>query len=262
MRPIAFWLTLSLFVCSPYTAAQSVPSMAEFDITLAANQTLPLGKTISFELVTLKPDEIQKSLRNWPGIIIERQDDNILRIEMGERPQFSGEVNAKYLADTFVIDISENSTLEFSAGFTKIKKQPINLLQLEAYVSDYIDNPTYVNGFNIASVVASERSGDCTEYAVLLTALARSLALPARVIIGTVIIEEKEKLTAFGHAWVEVWHSDKWNVLDAALHGSQAKQHFYLPASDLAKESPGYYMGLAKATSLLPSKIKNIQNAQ
>lgn len=259
MRPFAFCLSLTLVVYFQNAVAQSVPSMAEFDITLGADQTLPLGAKISFDIVTSKPAEIQRSLLNWPDIKTERLDGDKLRIEMVERPKYTGRVNSKYLEDTFVIDISEKSTLAFVAGFLNVKKLPLNLIQLEAYVSNYIDKPTYVNGFNIASVVASERSGDCTEYAVLLAALSRSMELPARVIIGTVIVEEKEKLSAFGHAWVEVWHSEKWNILDAALHQSQAKQHFYLPASDLSKESPGYYMGLAKATNLLPSKIRDVR---
>jgi hypothetical protein len=261
MKLFVFCLSLSLFVCTQNVIAQSVPSMAEFDITLATEQTLPLGNRISFDVVTSKPTEVQQSLQNWPGIQTEQVDSGTLRVEMFERPTYSGEVSAKYLEDTFVIDISEKSTLAFAKGF--LNEEPsLNLLQLEAYVSNYIDNPSYVNGFNIASVVASERSGDCTEYAVLLAALSRSIALPARVIIGTVILEEREKLSAFGHAWVEVWHNQKWNILDAALHQSQATQHFYLPASDLSKESPGYYMALAKATNLLPSKIRNLKTAQ
>lgn len=260
MKSFVFCLALSVFVSTQNVLAQSVPSMAEFDITLATEQTLPLGNKISFDIVTSKPTEVQKSLRNWPGIQTEQLDSDTLRIEMFERPTYSGAVSAKYLEDTFVIDISEKSTMAFAKGFLN-QERPVNLLQLEAYVSNYIDKPSYINGFNIASVVASERSGDCTEYAVLLAALSRSIALPARVIIGTVILEESKKLSAFGHAWVEVWHNEKWNILDAALHQSRATQHFYLPASNLSKESPGYYMGLAKATNLLPLKIRNLRTA-
>lgn len=259
MRTVAFWLMVFI---SPYVNAQSVPSMAQFEIALAPTQTLPLTDRISFELITSEPVELSKKLQKWRDISIEQIGEKKLLIEMGEQSQFSGKVSDKYLLDSFVIDFSELSTKAFISGFIDSQYQPIELTKLEAYVDEYIDKPTYVNGFNIASVVARQRSGDCTEYAVLLTALARSIGLPSRVIIGTVIVEEKEKISAFGHAWVETWHDGEWAILDAALYKSQALKHFYLPAGELDKEGPGYSMSLIKATRLLPTKINAVQNAK
>lgn len=258
MRIIAVWLGLSFFT---HANAQSVPSIAQFDITLEANQTLPLGDEISFQISTSNALAISEKLHNWPAIKTQIIDSNKLLIEMSERPTFSGKVSPKYLLDSFVIDVSEKSTTEFTSGFINSNYLPLELPKLAAYVAEYINQPTYINGFHIASVVATQRSGDCTEYAVLLTALARSVGLSARVIIGTVIIEEKEQISAFGHAWVEVWHNEKWNILDAALYQSRALKHFYLPASELENEGPGFTMSLAKATTLLPNKIRGLRNA-
>jgi hypothetical protein len=54
--------------------------------------------------------------------------------------------------------------------------------------------------------------GDCTEYSVLLAALARAAGIPARCPIGVVYTDR-----AFvGHMWTEVWVGE-WRPLDAAL---------------------------------------------
>lgn len=241
--------------------AQSVPSIAEFELKLSSNQALPLSDRIAFELSNSNATAIMKNLQNWPDIQTTLLDSNRLLISMKQRPQYAGNVSLSYLQNSFVIDLSEKSTIEFTSGLKINKHLPIELEQLEAYVDQYIDKPTYVNGFHIASVVAAQRSGDCTEYAVLLTALARSLDLPARVIIGTVIVEQKDKVSAFGHAWVEVWHDKKWHIMDAALYQSKALKHFYLPSTELEKEGPGYNMSLVKSIVLLPNKISELQDA-
>ena len=62
--------------------------------------------------------------------------------------------------------------------------------------------------------VLRTRQGDCNEHAVLYTALARALGLPARIAIGIVWSDE---LDAFGyHAWNEV-HVGGWIPVDPAL---------------------------------------------
>jgi transglutaminase-like putative cysteine protease len=54
--------------------------------------------------------------------------------------------------------------------------------------------------------------GDCTEYSVLLAALARAVGIPARCPVGVVYTDR-----AFvGHMWTEVWVGE-WRPLDAAL---------------------------------------------
>jgi hypothetical protein len=255
--------TFSVFA---YANAQGVPLIAQLNVELDATQKLPLGNSISFEFITSNPQAVAQALQNWQGISVEKLDNDSLLVKSVARPRYIGGLNKKYSLDSFVIDINEKSTQDFAAGFIKSHQKPFKLTQLEAYVDEYITKPTYVNGFNIASVVASQRSGDCTEYAVLLTALARSIELPARVIIGVVIIEEQEQeqeqVSGFGHAWVEVWFNEQWHILDAALYRLDAVQRFYLPAGELENEGPGYNMSLAKALILSPHKIRALRSAQ
>jgi transglutaminase-like putative cysteine protease len=120
--------------------------------------------------------------------------------------------------------------------------------------------PTYIHGFNLASTVARDKSGDCTEYAVLSAAMARALGHPAKVVFGTVIAYESGSVNAYGHAWTEVYSEHGWQRLDAALYGAGAKRLFYLPSGTLVNEGPGYMLSVIKATKNLPVKITEFSN--
>ncbi|MBQ4829508.1 transglutaminase domain-containing protein [Alteromonas sp. MMG017] len=255
-------LSLLVGFAFTYTAsAQSVPSMAEIGIELAEGQALPLSRRINFELVSSNSNKLATHLASWEGVSAEQLSDNRLSITLSLMPRYSKPVNEKHSADSFVVDLSEPSTKAFVASYQQAYADvPFKLEHLAAFVDGYIVDPNYIHGFNIASVVASQRSGDCTEYAVLTAALARSLGLSARVIIGTVIVEQTDHVNAFGHAWTEVWHNGQWHIVDSALYRSDATQQFYLPASELDNEGPGYGMGLARAFVLMPEKLDSLRS--
>ena len=241
---------------------QSTPLLAEQVIKLDPNQSLPLGDKISLEVSSSNPTMLANKLSDWSSIVVEQLDEGRISITMDAESLFLGEPIKQYTDSSFVIDTGELSTQDFVSGFVQSvgDNKSFKLSELTSYVSNYIDDVTYIHGFNIASIVATQRSGDCTEYAVLLTALARSLGLPARVVIGTVILEETKHVSAFGHAWSEVWRDGQWHLLDAALYGSEARRHFYLPTSVLENEGPGYMMSLANGTMLMPKAITNLRS--
>lgn len=59
--------------------------------------------------------------------------------------------------------------------------------------------------------VLNQKTGDCNEHAVLMTALARAAGIPTRVVIG---LAWSKTMQAFGyHAWVEV-HVGQWIAMD------------------------------------------------
>jgi hypothetical protein len=53
--------------------------------------------------------------------------------------------------------------------------------------------------------------GDCNEHATLVTALLRSLKVPARLAVGIAYLPERQRF--FYHAWVEVW-AGQWVAID------------------------------------------------
>ena len=68
------------------------------------------------------------------------------------------------------------------------------------------------------------RSGDCTEFAVLLAAAARAAGIPARVAYG---VAYASRFTGASHvfsphAWVQAWEGERWVSYDAGLDGFDA----------------------------------------
>lgn len=240
--------------------AQSVPSMAKIDVQLASNQSLPLAELISFEILSSNSEKLISQLARWENITAVTLQDGWLRVSWDGQPQFSGSVEPAHTRNSFVIDFEEASTLKFTQGFDKQKSSVFTPNELATYTNHYIESPTYIHGFDIASVAARKRSGDCTEYAVLTVALARSLQLASRVIVGTVIVEDEARIDAFGHAWTEVWYKGRWQIIDAAMADSKAKQLFYFPASEIDNEGPGYRMSLFNAVNLMPKRIRNLKS--
>lgn len=241
--------------------ADNVPFYATIATSLQQDQSLPISKDIQYEIDASDPDLFVKRLSQWQGIEAEPKGSDKVIIRQRSHPQFTGPVIGEYLKPSFVVDFDESSVTEHISGF-KVEDTGVSTLeQLTAYVNRYIDAPTYIHGFNIASVVARNRSGDCTEYAVLTAALARGLSYAARVVFGTVILSDENKISAYGHAWTEVWDEGKWQIVDAALYTLAESHVFYLPVAALENEGLGYATGVLKATQSLPSGLHAIQNA-
>jgi len=103
--------------------------------------------------------------------------------------------------------------------------------------------------------MARHRSGDCTEHAVLLTALARSVGFPAKVVFGSVIARNGEQVGAYGHAWAELHRDGRWSIVDATPLG-EAMPLSYVPEGLLEDEGPGFMFGFL---SSLASGILRIE---
>jgi transglutaminase-like putative cysteine protease len=66
-----------------------------------------------------------------------------------------------------------------------------------------------------ASEVLALGKGDCTEHALLFTALARAAGIPARQVHGLVFARYDDGVPAlYWHAWVEVRSGEEWIALD------------------------------------------------
>ena len=78
------------------------------------------------------------------------------------------------------------------------------------------------------------RSGDCTEFANLLTTLARSAGLPARTVMGLAYSDGAEASLAF-HAWNEVSVNGAWQAVDPTWNQLRADAtHLPLPDNQAA----------------------------
>lgn len=92
---------------------------------------------------------------------------------------------------------------------------------LEAFVRSHIRTKDLSVGYASALETARTRTGDCTEHALLLTALARASGIPARVVTGFAYVERfgGQQRVFVPHAWTQAWVDGRWRSYDAALGG-------------------------------------------
>jgi len=242
--------------------AQELPLFATIPVSVDAQHTPPLSEKITFSYVSKNTELVVNTLQKIDNLHVQKNKSDI-EVTLVRNLTLPGTPIEQHSKGSFVIDLDEESTQSFIKGF-KQETHPqadTGILQnIQTYVHHYIEDPTYLHGFHIASKVATTKSGDCTEYAVLTTSLARHVNLPARYITGIVLLEESQRVHAYGHAWTEVWHDGHWKILDAALFGAKATQLFYLPIAELSNEGPGYMFSTVEAVNNFPAKIENVRN--
>ncbi len=161
----------------------------------------------------------------------------------------SDPVDARYKAASFVLDFDEKPVAAVIAQVRKELGDKPSVEQLIHFVERYIEKKDLSRGYDVASVVATRKQGDCSEHAVLLAALLRAFGQPARVVHGLAIVPMFGKVQAFGHAWVEVHQGKQWQVADAAL-GTELPRA-YLPMSALSNEGVGFGLSALSSANLL-----------
>lgn len=148
---------------------------------------------------------------------------------------------------------------------------------LRELVYDHILQKDLTTAFASASEVARTRAGDCTEHAVLLAALLRARAIPARVCHGLVYVERlKEEYERDGaavavtpdghvmredggdldedaidaqfgwHMWTQALVEGAWIDLDATLHVPYNVGHVLVGTSSMA-DMEGHYQHMSMA---------------
>lgn len=152
---------------------------------------------------------------------------------------------------SFLVDFDEPAVQAVRAEVVKALGPQPTPGALEAFVERWIEKKSLAKSYDVASQVAKSREGDCTEHAVLLTALVRAFKLPARIVHGLVLVEEGERREAFGHAWVEFYRKKEgWQPLDAALV-SWRLPRVYVPFGVVTDEGLGFAAKLLSASDML-----------
>ncbi|HUG71808.1 MAG TPA: transglutaminase domain-containing protein, partial [Steroidobacteraceae bacterium] len=88
-------------------------------------------------------------------------------------------------------------------------------------------------GYASATQALAARSGDCTEFSVLLAAAGRARGIPTRIVVGLVYAGRfSGKKDVFSpHTWVQAWTGDRWVSYDAGLERFDAS-HIALAVGD------------------------------
>lgn len=115
-------------------------------------------------------------------------------------------------------DSSEvRSLAQLAAGNATTDLQ--RMRRMRSFLSDYINVKGLDVGYASALETIATRRGDCTEHAVLLTAMARALGIPARVVTGVVYADRMSGASRVfvPHAWAQAWIDNRWISFDSAL---------------------------------------------
>lgn len=132
---------------------------------------------------------------------------------------------------------------------------------LRQWVYGNIKNKSLSMGFATAKETLENRSGDCTEHAVLLAALTRSLGIPSRVAVGLIYLPgTNANLGRFVyHMWTEVYigglDKGNWIPMDATVPQEQMDAT-HLKIADSALNSTDDLMRLTQRVVKLMGHIK------
>lgn len=180
-------------------------------------------------------------------------DQTSFEYVIDQYPQLRSTATRNWLEPTFLIDFNEPEfeplRTELDARGTKTTRQ-----ELVAFVAGLVETSAE-RGWDLASVVARRRSGDCSEHAVLTTALARLQGIPARVAVGVVLVSDESGFGAFGHAWSEMLEDGRWTVADAALFDLEGAAVRHLPIGLIEDEGMGFTMDLMRTMRIWIERV-------
>lgn len=177
----------------------------------------PTGVTV---LVVEVSGEAAARLPQGPRQSVEAKEDGTRVLRLGAAHGVAAPATAAEIEEAL------KGTTEFPAGDERIVALAAEAVgdaatpaekvkRLVRFVSDYVEDVlSPAEAFNAIDVVTSRR-GDCTEHAILFTALARAAGIPSRRVSGLMYMGDDTQ--AFGgHAWNEVVLDGNWVAVDPA----------------------------------------------
>ncbi len=173
-----------------------------------------------------------------------------LTIDVNARPPAEVDANA-YLHASELVSCDDEQVVELARRATRSSPGD-DMRRAEAirvFVGRYIRRKSLGIGLASAAQVARDREGDCTEHAVLATAMLRAQGIPARIATGLVLVDEfAGQKSIFGyHMWSQALINGAWVDFDATLPHRFDATHIALEFSEA--DDAGF---LAEMTSLLP----------
>jgi hypothetical protein len=162
---------------------------------------------------------------------------------------------ADALEPSFIVDFHDPAVARLSEqSRTEQAGQAVDAKAVEAFAARVMQADLGANA-TLASEVARTLRGDCTEYALLTAAQARSHGIPARIVYGAALVHADGQWQAYGHAWVQTLEAGRWTLRDSALAGLPGPV-FYVPALVIKDEGPGHQLALVQSFQRMPGRIE------
>lgn len=238
---------MGLILCPLVAAEERVP-LAPLHVIPTENQaTVPIPADAPVRVRITTSDA--QALATVLGVSLPAGQTSLDYL-IDQYPQLRAGVERTWLEPTFVVDFNETAFEPLRKDLSAEKKSRPQLVEYVAGLIDESDD----RDWDLASVVAQRRKGDCSEHAVLTAALARLQGTPARVVLGVALVSDQQHHGTFGHAWAELLEDGKWQVADAALFELKAKVR-YLPVGLLEDEGMGYAMDLMRIMQIWIERV-------
>ena len=146
------------------------------------------------------------------------QQKTTLTITRGRRAtlpsQLTPEMLRKYTASTVLIQSDHSRIKKLARRIAGNETDRIEIVdRLQSWVFRNLES-SYSDNAQTAIRVLDNRAGDCTEHALLFTALARSLGIPAREVTGLLFSDNEPGF--YWHAWAEIHDGHQWVGIDPA----------------------------------------------
>lgn len=167
-----------------------------------------------FEDVTVDLSALNSGRQRFSAPVLEITRENLPMKAAFERPFLEGgEPFRDYLVPEFNIESEHEEIIQAAEDIAGREKDPVEAVGLvQAWVYEQLEKRPVVS-IPSALEVLRTKVGDCNEHATLLTALLRSLGIPARIVVGLVYTRGK----FFYHAWSEAFVGE-WISLDATMN--------------------------------------------
>lgn len=189
-------------------------SMVQAPRAMGSLRVLPLRYTISIE------GDAHSPLTTTDEQQVTRVRQGVYDVTIGDaQPHGEARPTAEDLAPNPWV---QSNAPEIHALAEKVTGDASNDLQrmrrLRSFLSDYVDQTGLDVGYASALETLDTRRGDCTEHAVLLAALGRSLHIPTRIVTGLVYSDRFAGASRVfvPHTWVQSWIDDRWVSFDSA----------------------------------------------
>ena len=245
---------LTAVASAPAGEAARAPTSPAMPVrsTLPALDPNQFLSAVSLQVSTeLKADTLELLAPSYTGtnlgeldarqLLLHRGSDGRLLVRLGW-PDYLGSklpVNEREKRCSFIADCDEPAVVRVASALSQANPSP-TANEVVKFVGQFIVHKHMSRGFDIASVVAEKREGDCTEHAVLTAALLRAKGYPSHIVIGIVMVRVQGKLHAFGHAWAEYHDGQSWQLADATNVTEPRQVMAYLPLRVMRNESPSY----------------------
>lgn len=264
LRQLAPCVVLAAIQCPPLPAHadDDLPYLSSIAVERVPGETGAFAHNMAATLHVENPARTALLLSRVDGLEITASGAQTVSIEYREKPTIAGAAEPRFLQETWVVDFDDLAVQELTAKLAARGGDKPSVDDLERFIFDHISNKSYSRAFDLASQVAASGEGDCTEHAVLLTAIARAHGYPARIALGNLIVDTDRGLYAFGHAWTEVHDGSGWQVRDATMPAQDpsTKQLSYVPVGILDDEGSGYFLSLLDVLAAIPVRLTGIAN--